>query len=139
MMKAEMDDHLGYEKNERTSSSNARNGYKSKKVRSQYGKFDVDVPQDRDSSFEDRVVPKRNKDISKIDNIIISMYARGMSPKQISDQVEDIYGFDVSESFVSKVTDKILPEIKDWQNRILDSIYPIVFIDAVHFLVHKKA
>lgn len=138
MMEAEMDEHLGYEKNERTSSSNARNGYKSKKVRSQYGEFDVDVPQDRDSSFEPRIVPKRSKDISKIDNMIISMYARGMSTRQISDQVEDIYGFDVSESFVSKVTDKILPEIKDWQNRMLDSIYPIVFIDAVHFSVREE-
>ena len=113
------------------------NGYKSKKVRSQYGEFDVEVPQDRDSSFEPKIVPKRNKDISKIDNIIISMYAKGMSTRQISDQVEDIYGFDVSESFISKVTDKIIPEIKDWQNRILDSIYPIVFIDAVHFSVRE--
>ncbi len=135
MMKAEKDEHLGYEKNERTNSSNAINGYKSKKIRIQYGEFDVDVPQDRDSSFEPKIVPKRNKDISKIDNIIISMYARGMRTRQISDQVEDIYGFDVNESFVSKVTDKILPKIKDWQNRILDSIYPIVFIDAVHFSV----
>jgi transposase-like protein len=137
MMEAEMDEHLGYEKNERTNSSNARNGYKSKKVRSHYGEFDVEVPQDRDSSFEPKIVPKRNKDISKIDNIIISMYAKGMSTRQISDQVEDIYGFDVSESFISKVTDKIIPEIKDWQNRILDSIYPIVFIDAVHFSVRE--
>lgn len=95
MMEAEMDEHLGYEKNERTNSSNARNGYKSKKVRSQYGEFDVEVPQDRDSSFETKIVPKRNKDISKIDNIIISMYAKGMSTRQISDQVEDIYAFDL--------------------------------------------
>lgn len=138
MMEVEMDEHLGYEKHERTNNENARNGYKSKKVRSQYGEVDVNVPQDRDSSFEPKIVPKRSKDISKIDNIIISMYARGMSTRSISDQIEEIYGFDVSESFVSNVTDKILPEIKDWQNRVLDDVYPIVFIDAVHFSVREE-
>lgn len=138
MMEAEMDEHLGYEKHERTESENARNGHKSKKLRSQYGEFEVEVPQDRASSFEPKIVPKRSKDITRIDNIIISMYARGMSTRQISEQIEEIYGFDVSESFVSKVTDKILPEIQDWQNRILDSIYPIVFIDAVHFSVREE-
>ncbi|PID82045.1 MAG: IS256 family transposase, partial [Clostridiales bacterium] len=137
MMEAEMEEHLGYEKSARSDSKNARNGYKSKRVRSTYGEFDIDVPQDRDSSFEPKIVPKRSKDITKIDNQIISMYARGMTTRQISEQIEEIYGFDVSESFVSNVTDKILPEITEWQNRPLDDIYPVVFIDAVHFSVKK--
>lgn len=137
MMEAEMNDHLGYEKSERSDSENARNGYKPKKVQSSYGEFEVAVPQDRDSTFEPRVVSKRQKDISKIDSQIISMYARGMTTRQISEQIEEIYGFDVSEGFVSDVTDKILPEINDWQQRPLQNIYPIVFVDAVHFSVRK--
>ena len=138
MMEAEMNDHLGYEKSERSESNNARNGHKSKKVQSSYGEFKVSVPQDRESSFEPRVVHKRQKDISQIDSKIIGMYARGLSTRQISDQIEEIYGFDVSEGFVSDVTDKILPEIEEWQNRPLAEIYPIVFVDAVHFSVRKE-
>lgn len=107
-------------------------------MRSSFGEFDVEVPQDRDSSFEPKIVAKRQKDISQIDHKIIAMYARGMSTRQISEEIEEIYGFDVSESFVSDVTDKIIPEIADWQNRPLDDIYPIVFIDAVHFSVKKE-
>ena len=110
IMEAEMNEHLGYEKSQRSDSDNARNGYKSKRVRSSYGEFDIDVPQDRHSTFEPRIVGKRQKDISEIDRKIIAMYGRGMTTRQISEQIEDIYGFDVSESFVSDVTDKILPE-----------------------------
>lgn len=140
MLEAEMDEHLGYEKGQKRTSTNARNGYKEKKVRSHYGEVDLTVPQDRESSFEPVVVPKRQKDISRIEQQIISMYARGLSTRQISDQVEEIYGFEVSEGFVSNVTNKILPEITEWQNRPLDEVYPIVFIDAVHFSVrHDKA
>lgn len=138
MMEAEMNEHLGYERSERSNRENARNGYKRKRVRSSYGEFDLPVPQDRESSFNPRIVAKREKDISDIDQKIISMYARGMTTNQISDQIEEIYGFDVSEGFVSDVTDKILPEIKDWQQRPLDDIYPVVFIDAVHFSVRKE-
>ena len=114
MMEAEMSNHLGYEKSRRSDSDNARNGYKSKKVRSSYGEFDIDVPQDRNSTFEPRIVNKRQKDISEIDRKIIAMYGRGLTTRQISEQIEEIYGFDVSESFVSDVTDKILPEIEEW-------------------------
>lgn len=138
MMEAEMSEHLGYEKSERFDSDNYRNGTKSKKVRSKYGEVEVDVPKDRNGTFEPQVVKKRQKDISSIDDIIIGMYARGLTTRQISDQVEDIYGFECSESFISNVTDKILTEIEDWQSRPLDSVYPIVFIDAVHFSVRDN-
>lgn len=133
MMEAEMSEHLGYEKSERSDSDNYRNGTKNKKVRSKYGEMSVDVPKDRNGTFEPQVVKNRQKDISSIDDIIIGMYARGLTTRQISDQIEDIYGFECSESFISNVTDKILTEIEDWQTRPLDSVYPIVFIDAVHF------
>ena len=135
MMETEMDDHLGYEKYERSDEKNYRNGTKSKRVRSKYGEFEVDVPQDRNSSFDPKVLPKRQKDISAIDDKIISMYAKGMTTRQISETIEDIYGFEVSEGMVSDITDTLLPQIEEWQNRPLASVYPIVFIDAVHFSV----
>ncbi len=139
MLEAEMDEHLGYEKGQISDSTNSRNGHKTKKIRSHQGEIKLSVPQDRESSFEPLVVPKRQKDISHIENQIISMYARGLTTRQILDQIDEIYGFEVSESFVSNITNKILPEIMEWQNRPLDDVYPIVFIDAVHFSVrHEK-
>ena len=135
MMEAEMDEHLGYDKYERSSESNYRNGTKTKRVRSKYGEFDIDVPQDRQSTFEPKVVQKRQKDISAIDDKIISMYAKGMTTRQISDTIEDIYDFEVSEGMISDITDKLLPEIENWQNRPLSAVYPVIFIDAVHFSV----
>lgn len=138
MLQAEMDNHLGYKHYERNDSDNSRNGSKSKKVRSSYGEFDIDVPQDRESSFEPEIVPKGKKDISEIESKIIRMYAKGLSTRQISEQIDDIYGFQVSESLVSDITDKILPEIEDWKNRPLYSVYPIVFIDAIHFSVKEN-
>ena len=122
MMEAEMEDHLGYEKSERSDSDDYRNGYKSKTVKSSIGEVELEVPQDRKSTFEPQVVKKGQKDISDIDHKIISMYAKGMTTRQISDTIEDIYGFDVSEGFISDVTDKILPQIEEWQNRPLDDV-----------------
>lgn len=138
MLEAEMDNHLGYEPYERSESSNARNGKKSKTVRSKYGEMEIEVPQDRESSFQPEIVKKRQKDISQIEEKIIAMYARGLSTRQISEQIEDIYGFEVSEGLVSDVTNKLLPEIEDWQQRPLSNVYPIVFIDAVHFSVRDN-
>lgn len=139
MMEAEMEHHLGYKKSERSQNSDSRNGYKKKKVNSSYGSFSIDVPQDRDSTFEPQVVKKRQKDISDIDGKIISMYAKGMTTRQISATIQDIYGFDVSEGFISDVTDKIIPEIQDWQSRPLDPVYPVVFVDAIHYSVMDNA
>lgn len=135
MLETEMDGHLGYDRYERSDEPNYRNGTKPKRVRSKYGEFEVDVPQDRQSSFEPQILPKRKKDISAIDDKIISMYAKGMTVRQISETIEDIYGFEVSEGMVSDITDKLLPRIEEWQNRPLSAVYPIVFIDAVHFSV----
>ena len=110
MMEAEMDDHLGYQKSER---------------------YDSD-------DYEPQVVKKRQKDISNIDQKIISMYAKGMTTRQISDTLEDIYGFEASEGFISDVTDKILPQIEEWQHRPLEDIYPVIFIDAIHYSVRDN-
>lgn len=138
MMESEMDEHLGYEKSERSDSDDYRNGYKQKRINSSYGTMDIQVPQDRKSSFEPKVVKKRQKDISEIDQKIISMYAKGMTTRQISDTLEDIYGFEASEGFISDVTDKILPQIEDWQNRPLSEVYPVLFIDAIHYSVRDN-
>ena len=138
MLEAEMDDHLGYGKSERSDNDDYRNGYKTKRVNSSYGSMEIEVPQDRKSSFQPQVVKKRQKDISDIDQKIISMYAKGMTTRQISETIEDIYGFETSEGFISDVTDKILPQIEDWQNRPLDEIYPILYIDAIHYSVRDN-
>ena len=142
MMEAEMDEHLGYGNYERSENrelgDNYRNGTKKKNIRSSYGEFQVDVPQDRNSTFEPQILKKHQKDISEIDQKIISMYAKGMTTRQISETIEDIYGFETSESFISDVTDKILPQIEDWQNRPLDDVYPILYIDAIHYSVRDN-
>lgn len=138
MLEAEMEDHLGYGRSQRSGSEDSRNGYKSKRINSSYGSMDIQVPQDRKSSFEPQIVKKRQKDISDIDHKIISMYAKGMTTRQISDTLEDIYGFETSEGFISDVTDKIMPQIEDWQNRPLSEVYPVLYIDAIHYSVRDN-
>ena len=141
MMEAEMDEHLGYGKSERvdrTEQPDYRNGIKQKQVNTSFGAMTIEVPQDRKSTFEPQIVKKRQKDISSIDQKIISMYAKGMTTRQISDTIQDIYGFETSESFISDVTDKLLPQIEEWQNRPLDETYPILYIDAIHYSVRDN-
>jgi len=113
MMESELDEHLGYAKSERSDSDDYRNGYKKKKIITSYGDMEIDVPQDRKSTFEPKIVRKRQKDISEIDQKIISMYAKGMTTRQISATLMDIYGFEASEGFISDVTDKPLPQIEE--------------------------
>ena len=100
--------------------------------------MEIQVQQDRKSTFEPQVVKKRQKDISDIDQKIISMYAKGMTTRQISDTLEDIYGFEASEGFISDVTDKLMPQIEDWQNRPLAEVYPVLYIDAIHYSVRDN-
>ena len=138
MLEAELDEHLGYSSYERSDNSNYRNGRKTKKIRGNLGETEIEVPQDQDGTFEPKVVKKRQKDISGIEQKIISLYAKGMTTRQISDTIEEIYGFEVSDGMVSDITDRLLPQIEDWQNRPLDAVYPIVFIDAVHFSVRDN-
>ena len=113
MLEAELDEHLGYQDYERSSNPDYRNGRKTKKIRGNFGETEIEVPQDRDGSFEPKVVKKRQKDISGIEQKIISLYAKGMTTRQISDTIEDIYGFEVSDGMVSNITDRLLPQIAE--------------------------
>jgi len=140
MLEAELDETLGYEKHEKTDEpkTNYRNGHKQKTLKSTMGELEIDIPQDRNSEFEPKVVPKHKTNISEIEQKIINMYARGMTTREISDQINDIYGFEASAELVSRVTDKVMPLIDEWQNRRLSEVYPIVFIDAIVFSVRKE-
>jgi transposase-like protein len=140
MLEAELDETLGYEKHEKTeeSKTNYRNGHKQKRLKSTMGEMEIDVPQDRNSDFEPKIVPKHKTNISEIEQKIINMYARGLTTREISEQIEDIYGFEASAELVSRVTDKIFPQIEEWRNRRLSEVYPIVFIDAIVFSVRKE-
>lgn len=131
MLEAEMAQHLGYEAYERSESTNS----KTKAIHSKYGETEIEVPQDREGTFQPQVVKKRQKDISAIEDKIISMYVKGMTTRQISEQIEGIYGFEVSEGLVSDITDKHLPQIEEWQQRPLSELYPVIFVDAIHFSV----
>lgn len=138
MLKAELDDHLDYEYGEKPLSLNTRNGSSKKTVKSSYGNIDLNIPRDREGSFEPQALRKYEKDISNIENQIISMYAKGMTTRDISSHIKDIYGFGISETMVSKITNKILPTIEEWQNRPLEKIYPMVFLDAIHYHVREN-
>ncbi|MDK8281164.1 MAG: IS256 family transposase [Peptoniphilus lacrimalis] len=138
MLKAELDEHLDYEYGETPLSLNTRNGSSKKTVKSSYGNIDLGIPRDREGSFEPQVLKKYEKDISNIENQIISMYAKGMTTRDISSHIKGIYGFGISETMVSKITNKILPTIEEWQNRPLERLYPIVFLDAIHYHVREN-
>jgi len=139
MLEGELEEELGHEKYEKTATpkTNYRNGHKPKTLKTGMGELEIAVPQDRNSEFEPRIVPKHKRDISDIEQKIINMYARGLTTREISEQVEDIYGFEASAQLVSRVTDKIIPQIEEWQNRRLAEVYPIVFIDALVFSVRR--
>lgn len=138
MLHAELDDHLNYEYGQAPLSINTRNGSSKKTLKSSYGEIGIEVPRDRESSFEPQAVKKYQKDISNIENQVISMYAKGMTTRDISSHVEEIYGFGMSEGMVSRITNKILPTIEEWQSRPLDSVYPFVFLDAIHYNVRDN-
>ena len=138
MLKAELDEHLDYEYGEKPLSLNTRNGSSKKTVKSSYANIDLNIPRDREGSFEPQALKKYQKDISNIENQIISMYAKGMTTRDISTHIKEIYGFGISESMVSKITNKILPTIEEWQNRPLEKVYPFVFLDAIHYQVREN-
>ncbi|TCL55867.1 mutator family transposase, partial [Kineothrix alysoides] len=139
LLESEMNASIGYEKNnkEHMDSDNKRNGYSPKTVKSQYGEVQLDIPRDRNGEFEPQIVPKYQRDISGIEEKVISLYARGMTTRDIHDQIEDLYGIQVSAEMVSKITDKLLPEVKEWQSRPLEPIYPFVFMDAIHYKIRE--
>jgi len=140
MLKGEIEAHLGYAKHEqKTGSENYRNGYQKKNVKTEHGSIDIEVPRDRNGSFEPVVVPKRSRLSQGIENLIISLYAKGMSNSDIEDELREIYGFNVSTSTISLITDKINDDILVWQNRPLEPIYFVVWLDAIVFKVRENS
>ena len=137
MLEAEMDCHLGYSKNDKSNKNvdNSRNGYTSKTVRSELGPVELDIPRDRKGEFTPRIVPKYKRDVSGIEEKVISLYSRGMSTRDIHEQIKELYGVEISAEMVSKITERLLPEIREWQNRPLEPIYSFVFLDAIHYKI----
>ena len=139
MLEAEMEEYLGYEKHsvEGNNSGNSRNGYGKKRIKSDYGECEIAVPRDRKGEFEPQIIEKRQTRTNEIEEKIMAMYAKGMSQRDIEDTIREIYGAEVSQGLVSKITDKILPEVNEWQNRPLEKIYPVVFFDGIVFNSRK--
>ena len=140
-LNAELDEELGYApydvKNKKT--KNSRNGYSQKTLKTSMGNVDIEVPRDRNGEFEPQILPKNQTSISsEIETKIISMYAKGMTTGDINEHIKDIYGIEVSDTTVSRITDKVLPEAKEWQQRPLESVYAVVFMDAIHYHVRSE-
>jgi transposase-like protein len=131
-LEVEMSEHLGYERHERSPSTNSRNGASSKTLQSDVGPVTIEVPRDRDSSFDPVIVPKHSRRLSGFDEQVLSLYAKGFTTGDIVDHVADIYGSKVSKDLVSKVTDAVLDELTEWQSRPLDPVWPVLFLDAIY-------
>jgi len=139
MLKAEMDNHLGYEKHapEASEFTNSRNGKTTKKVRSKSGEVSIEVPRDREGSFEPQIVPKRKRVMEEIEDHVLVLYTHGMSTRDIESAIKDLYGVDISEAHVSHITDRIIEHIEQWKQRRLDNVYMIVWMDAIVFKVRQ--
>ena len=135
MLESEMDEHLGYEKHtiEGNNTGNSRNGYNKKTIKSDYGESEIVIPRDRNGEFEPKILEKRQTRTDEIEQKILAMYAKGMSQRDIEDTLHEIYGTEIPQTMISKITDKILPEVNEWQNRPLESVYPIIYFDGIVF------
>lgn len=140
MLEGEMSNHLGYDKYARKpkGKENSRNGYSTKEIQSDFGKTTLKIPRDREGSFEPVVVKKYESVESDLEEKMISMYAKGMTTRDINQHMQDIYGVQVSSDMVSKITDQVLPLVQEWQHRPLESLYTIVYLDGVHFKVRES-
>jgi putative transposase len=132
-LKVEMDDHLGYDKNDLSGhhSGNNRNGYSSKKLKGDHGEVDIQTPRDRNSSFEPQLIKKGQTRITGMDDQILSLYAKGMSTRDIVTAFDEMYGAEISSGLVSQVTNAVMEQVVEWQNRPLDAVYPIVYLDCI--------
>lgn len=138
MLAAELTEHLGYEKHTTTHNDNARNGSSSKTIMTDTDRIQLKIPRDRNSEFDPVVVKKHQRALGPIEDKIISMYARGMSTRDIQSHVEEIYGLEVSPTMVSNITEKVSSMVEEWQNRPLEALYPIVYFDAIHYKVRDN-
>lgn len=139
MLEGELDAHLGYDKHEKGATSNTRNGYSGKKIKTSFGASDIQVPRDRQASFNPILVPKRQNMLDGLENVIVSLYAKGMSNSDIEEQLKEVYNFDVSTSTISKITDSVTHDVIAWQNRPLDPVYLIVWMDGIVFKVRENS
>jgi len=141
MLEAEMDEHLGYEKHSPIGdlTGNSRNGYNTKTLQTQMGKTEINIPRDRNGEFEPQLIEKYQTKSNDIEKQIIAMYAKGMSTRDIEDHLREIYGIDASASLISRITDKIIPQMIEWHGRQLDTVYAVVFMDGIIFKVKKDA
>jgi putative transposase len=139
ILEGEMDNHLGYEKHGESTGENTRNGHGKKKLRNQYGETEIQVPRDRKSSFEPMLVPKRKNIADGVETIIISLYAKGMSVSDIEEQIKDLYNFDISTSAISRITERVAQDVTIWQNRPLEPVYCIVWMDGIVFKVRENS
>jgi transposase-like protein len=131
-LEAEFDAHLGYEPHERVGSSNSRNGSRAKTVLTEVGPVRIEVPRDRDASFTPVTVPKRVRRLRGVDEMVVSLVARGMTTGDVQAHLAEVYGTSVSRQQVSDITDAVVDKMAEWQNRPLDSVYPVIFIDAIN-------
>ena len=134
---AELDDMLGYEKNAINNSNNSRNGYSKKTINSELGPITLDIPRDRNGEFEPKIVPKHQRNINGIEDKIISLYAAGMTTRDISEQIKNLYDVEISAETVSNITNRILPLVNEWQNRPLEKTYSFIFMDTIHYKVRE--
>lgn len=140
MLQGEMDSHLGYESNDRgyKDTNNRRNGYTHKTLKTTMGDVEIDAPRDRGGSFDPQLIPKRTKDVSGIEDKVLSMYAKGMSQRDIADTIEDIYGFEISHETISNITDQVIETANEWQNRPLKKFYSFIFVDCLYVNIRKE-
>ncbi|HHA4982563.1 TPA: IS256 family transposase, partial [Enterococcus faecium] len=140
MLQGELNNHLGYDAHskEPKKHDNRRNGYGNKTLKTSFGKVNIDVPRDREASFEPELIPNRKRDVSDIEGKVLSMYARGMSQCDIAATVEDIYGFDISHEMISDITDAVLPELEEWQARPLAKCYAFLFVDCMYVTLREN-
>lgn len=139
LLEGEMDAHLGYEKNDQSDGSNSRNGHTRKKIKSASGETEIQVPRDRESTFTPVLVPKRKSIVEGIENVIISLYAKGMTVSDIEEQIREVYNFNVSSSTISRITERVMQDISIWQNRPLERIYLVVWMDGIVFKVREDS
>lgn len=139
MLQGEMDNYLGYKSNDHQekATTNRRNGYTEKSVKTSFGELNIKTPRDREGTFEPQLIQKRQKDVSGIESKVLSMYARGMSQRDIAATIEDIYGFEISHEQISTITDRILDEVSEWQSRPLKAFYPFLFVDCLYVSLKK--
>jgi transposase-like protein len=140
MLEAELEDDLGYSRYDykNKSTTNSRNGYSKKSLKSNYGKTDIKIPRDRDGDFEPKIVKKNQTTLPSIEDQVLSMYAKGMTTRDIKAHLESLYGIDASPELISRITDKILPLVTEWQSRPLEEVYGVVFMDAIHYKVRSE-